>query len=299
MTSSPTRFALKSKKSWLFAALLIFLFPCLGWGIETYSGDYKTILNSQTDTLTIWNYADNLQIYVLDFPNLTMQGRTFNRVTQFTEQAQNGESYPKVLNNDEFIRYMDARRRTQANFAFGHDVLVSEMVQFYNIVDRDKIDLFPEELELRDFLVDRRFIKVWRGFYQALQPDVVILSIPQIQAKKDNEPQVSELARQAIFAHEISHGEYYTNSHYANYCRMFWQQTLTDAQREIFLNFFKRYNYAVNIPELIVNEMQAYLMFTPDPLSFSAKKLGVKDEELESLREAFRKGKPPTKLPLR
>ena len=216
MTSSPTRFELKSKKPWLFAALLIFLFPGLGWGVETYSGDYKTILNFQTDTLTIWNYADNPKIYIFDFPNLTLQGRTFNRVTQFTEQAQNGEAYLKVLNNDEFLRYLDAKKRTQANFAFGHDALVSEMVQFYNIVDRDKIDLFPEELILRDFLVERGFIRVWRGFYQALQPDVVILSIPQIQAKKENEPQVSELARQAIFAHEISHGEYYTNAHYAN-----------------------------------------------------------------------------------
>jgi hypothetical protein len=37
-------------------------------------------------------------------------------------------------------------------------------------------------------------------------------------------------------------------------------------------------------------------MFTPDESSFSAMKLGVKDEELEAMRAAFRKGRPPTQL---
>lgn len=297
MASSLSVSDIKLGKSWWFAVVV--LFPCLAWGMEVSSGNFTTILNSQSDALTVWNYADNTNIYIFDFPGLTMQGRTFNRFTQFTEQTQNGEGYPKVLNNDEFNSYMTSLRRTQANFAFGHDALVSEMVQFYNVADRNKIDFFPEELALRDFLIEQGHIKVWRGFYQAIHPDVVILSIPQMQAKKETEPQVSELARRTIFMHELSHGEYYTNAHYANYCRLFWNQTLSDAQREIFINFFKKYNYSVTFPELLVNEMQAYLMFTPDPLSFSAKKLGVKDEELESLREAFRKGKPPTKLPLR
>jgi hypothetical protein len=74
---------------------------------------------------------------------------------------------------------------------------------------------------------------------------------------------------------------------------------LNDAQREVFKRFLSKYNYAVNQEELLVNEMQAYLMFTPDPQSFSAKKLGIKDEELEAMRDLFRKGKPPTRLPLR
>jgi hypothetical protein len=50
---------------------------------------------------------------------------------------------------------------------------------------------------------------------------------------------------------------------------------------------------------MMINEMQAYLMFTPDPSSFSARKLGVSQQELEAMRDAFRKGKPPTSLPLR
>lgn len=287
---------LKRVKGLCVAGLV--LLPSLAWGIEVTSGDFQTILNSQSDTLKVWSLANSPQIYIFDFPGLALQGRTFNRVTQFTEQVQANTGYPKVLDNDETTKHLESLRRTQANFAFGHDLLVSELVQFFNLVDRDKIDIFPEEIVLRDFLVEQGLAKMWRGFYTAIQPSAVILSVPQMQPKKVDEPLVNELARRAIFTHEIAHGEYYVNPYYATYCRKFWTETLNDAQREAFINLFKKYNYAVTFDELVVNEMQAYLMFTPDPNSFSAKKMGIKDEELEAMREMFRNGKPPTKLPM-
>lgn len=281
----------------LWVAGLVLL-PGLAWGLEVTSGDFQTILNSQSDTLKVWNLANSPQIYIFDFPGLALQGRTFNRATQFTEQVQANTGYPKVLDNDETTKHLESIRRTQANFAFGHDLLVSELVQFFNLVDRDKIDIFPEEIALRDFLLEQGLVKVWRGFYTAVQPGAVILSVPQTQPKKADEPLVNELARRAIFTHEIAHGEYYTNTYYAAYCRKFWTETLNDAQREAFIGLFKKYNYAVTMDELVVNEMQAYLMFTPDPNSFSAKKMGITDGELDAMRDMFRRGKPPTRLPL-
>ena len=287
----------KFTKAWWLGALT--MFPCLVFGMDVVSGDFKTILNSRSDTLIVWNISDNAKIFVFDFSGLTTQGRTFNRATQFTEQVQANTGYPKVLDNEEIGKYMESLRRTQANFAFGHDLLVSELVQFFNLIERDKIDVFPEELVLRDFLVQQGLIRLWRGFYQAMQPGVVILSIPQRQIKKADESAVSELARLAIFTHEMSHGEYYTNPYYAVYCRKFWNESLKESERQTFINLFKKYNYEVNMTELVINEMQAYLMFTPDPNSFSASKLGVTDQELESMRTMFRQGNPPTKLPLR
>ena len=272
-------------------------FPCTTWSAGLLAGDFQAILNAHNPELVVWNYADNPNIFVFDFPNLTHQGRTFNRVTQLIEQF--NEPYKRVLSIDEILKYMESVRRTQADFAFGHDVLVSELVLFFNLAERDKLDFFAEETALRDFAIEQGLIKIWRGFYQAIRPDVVILSIPQTQEKRENEPRVSELARRAIFTHEIAHGEYYTNPHYTKYCRRFWAETLDDDQRGLFKKFLSAYNYSLNQQELLINEMQAYLMFTPDPASFSAKKLGIKDEELEAMRELFRKGKPPTKLPLR
>lgn len=266
--------------------------------VEVVSGDVDTVLATRTGALTVWRLADNPNIILFDFPSLTEQGRTFNRITQLTEQF--NEPYKRVLGNVEFLKYLEAIRRSQANFAYGHDVLVGELVLFYNLAARDKIDLFPEEVALRDFLVEQGVIKLWRGFYQADRgkANVVILSIPQVQERRENEPAISSFARRAIVLHEIAHGEFYTNKYYAEYCRKFWNTKLTESQRERFRRFLTKYNYTLNADELLVNEMQAYLIFTPDKASFSAAKLGVSEAELETMRDLFVNGRPPTRLPI-
>lgn len=271
------------------------------WGaepsIQPKPGDFKGIIESHSDKLVVWQYSDNPSIFIFDFPSLTQQGRSFNRITQLSEQ-QITEPYPRVLNNQELAKHIEAARRTLADFAFGHDVLLSELVQFFNLADRDKIELNPEEVAIRDFLDSQGLIRNWRGIYQALKSGIVILSIPQAQEKRETEPRVTDGARQAILLHELSHGEFYANSYYATYCRRFWNDSLSDSQREAFKKFLSSYNYSTTADELLINETQAYLMFTPDTASFSAKKLGVSNEELAAMRDAFRKGKPPTKLPL-
>ena len=281
----------------IFAASLC-LISSLSFGMDVFSGNFYGILNSKTEKTVIWNLEENQNVFIFDFPNLSTQGRTFNRITQFTEQTQSNQGYPRVLSNNEIEKYIESLRRNQANFAFGHDVLVNELVQFFNLADRDKIELHPEEIILRDFLIKQGLIKIWRNFYQAIKPEIVILSIPQTQLKKADEPTINELARFTIFSHEIAHGEYYSNPYYSNYCRQFWSKSLSDSQRQAFIDFFKKYNYDTNNAELVVNEMQAYLIFTPDKNSFNAKKLGVSDEELESMRSIFQQGNPPTKMRL-
>lgn len=295
-TTYTWRIARRFGMEWLIALPLI-LFAHLAWSIEPVAGDFKTILESHSGVLNVWQYADNPNIYIFDFPSLTQQGRSFNRITQLTEQ-QITEPYPRVLNNEELSKHFEASRRTMADFAFGHDVMVSELAQFFNLADRDKVELNVEEVAIRDFLFAQGLIRNYRGIYQALKPSVVFLSIPQIQEKRETEPRVSDGARYAILLHEMSHAEFYSNAYYATYCRRFWNDSLSDSQRESFRKFLSKYNYSTTGEDLLINETQAYLMFTPDAASFSAKKLGVSDAELEAMRDAFRKGKPPTKLPM-
>lgn len=263
---------------------------------EIVSGDVSTIIDTRTGQFTIWRLADNPNILIFDFPSLTEQGRSFNRITQLIEQF--NEPYKRVMGNAEFVKYMDAMRRSYANFAFGHDVLVSEFVLFFNLADRDKIELFPEEIALRDFLIEQGVIRIWRGIYQTVQGNVVVLSVPQVQERRENEPPINAFARRAIIMHEVAHGEFYTNKYYADYCRKFWSSKLSEEQRGHFKHFLSNYNYTLNVDELLVNEMQAYLMFTPDPASFSAAKLGVSQTELDSMHDAFVNGRPPTHLPM-
>ncbi len=265
---------------------------------QPISANFSQIVGSRTGQFAVWRYAQNPSIYVFDFPGLALQGRSFNRITQFTEQ-QTSEPYPRVLTEQEMAMRLAAARRTESDFAFGHDVMVHELVTFFNMAQRDKVPLNPEEAAIRDFLVSQGMMKDWRGFWQAVEPNNVILSIPQTQEKSAGEPLINATARYAILLHEMAHGEYYTNQYFTAYCRRYWQESLSDAQREAFKTFLSKYGYATGSDELVINEMQAYLMFTPDPASFSARKLGVSAEELDAMRDAFRKGKPPTSLPLR
>lgn len=271
--------------------------PSFVFALDVIEGDVETISESYSETLKVWQISGNNKIFVFDFPNLTAQGRTFNRATQFIEQQFKGSPYSQVLNNGELQKYMDAIRRTNADFAFGHDLLVDELVQFFNLIDRDKISIYPEEIELRNFLLDYGLIKKSLDFYQSVQPNVnvVIISIPQKQAQRIDEPKISALARYAIVSHEMAHAEFYTNKYYKDYCNRFWEN-LSKKEQQAFINFFKKYNYKLDDAGLLVNEMQAYLIFTPDANSFSADKLGISDEELQSMRQRFKAGKPPTKL---
>lgn len=272
---------------------------CTGvFAAELFAGNFQQIFQAKSHELVIWQYADNQNIYVFDFPGLTLQGNAFNRATQFTEQRFAGAPYPKVLNDAELAAHIAAARRNQANFAFGHDFLVAELVQFYNYALRDKIALNLDELAVRDFLINQALIREFRGFYQAIRPEVVIISVPQTQAKKPDEPTISAGARYAILLHEMSHAEFYSNPHYAKFCERFWHETLTEQQRDLFRKFLHAYNYYIEDQMLVVNEMQAYLMFTPDPKSFNHRRLGVSESELEAMRAAFRRSSPPTRLPL-
>jgi len=260
------------------------------------AADFNTILAAKSDALVVWQFSGNPDIYIFDFPNLTQQGKTFNRVTQLTEQF--AEPYKRVLTNQEMDEYLASIRRTQANMAFGNDILVSELTLFYNLAENGKVELNPEELMLRNFAITNGLIKVWRKFYEAILPNAVILSIPQTQEKRENEPRVTDLARRTVLSHELAHGEYYSNPYYAKHCAHFWGGVLDDNQRNVFKKFLSKYNYSSNEDELFINETQAYLMFTPDPSSFSEVKLGISFEELDGMRKAFRKGMPATGLPI-
>ncbi len=292
---TPKRSALASLGLFILAATTAFL--AFAATPQPISANFAQIVSSHTGQLTIWRYADNPRILVFDFPSLVYQGRTFNRITQFTEQ-QTTEPYPRVLTEQEMTLRLAAAKRSESDFAFGHDVMVHELVQFLNFAQRDKVPLNTEEAAIRDFLVAQGLIRDWRGFWQALEPNIVILAVPQTQPRSPGEPLINATARYAILLHEMSHGEYYTNPYYAQYCRRFWHESLSDPQREAFTNFLAKYGYGTGYEELLINESQAYLMFTPDLGSFSARKLGVSLQELEGMRDAFRKGKPPTNLPL-
>lgn len=257
------------------------------------AADYSTILSHRSDKVSVFEYGGRGLIQIVDFPNLPEQGRMFNRVVALIERI--GASRTRVMNNDELSLFIRSVGKTDATFAYGNDFLVSELVVFFNLADMGSIQLNAEELALRQLLLDSRLMVERTGFFQALKPRAVILSIPQ-ETVDAGGPQVTSLARKTILMHEISHAEYYTNPLYANYCRQFWRSVMTEEQRSAFRKFLSQSSYNPDSEEMMVNETQAYLLYTPDQRAFNARLVGLKDKEIDNLRARFFDGFPDAPL---
>jgi hypothetical protein len=201
-----------------------------------------------------------------------------------------GAPRERVLGNEELAAYIRSVGKTEATLAYGNDFLVGEMVVFFNLAEIGGIKLNREELALRQFMLDRKMMVLRNGFFQAATPRAVVLSLPQQSAGSPGSPPVSELARRTILSHEVSHGEFYTNPDYANYCRRFWRNVMTEKQRAAFRKFLASSGYDAENEEMMINEGQAYLMYTPDPRAFNAKLVGLAESEIAQLRQQFRSG---------
>lgn len=261
---------------------------------QTTSTDFNSILNNRSAQVTVFEYAGRSLIRIIDFPTLAEQGRMFNRVVALIERI--GAPRERVLTNEELARFIRSVGKTENTFAYGNDFLVAELVVFFNLADLGGIPLNAEEIALRRFLTEQRLITYRNGFYQSITPQAVILSIPQETDGSNSGPPVSALARRTILTHEISHAEFYTNPLYANYCRQFWRNVLTEEQRTAFRKFLSKSSYNPDNEEMMVNESQAYLIYTPDPRAFNAKLLGLRDKDIETLRTKFWAGFPDAPL---
>ena len=250
---------------------------------------YEAILVAKSEIVQVFSYPGRQPIFVIDFPSLASQGRMFNRIVALIERLGVGQA--RVLDDNELAKFIRSAGKTELTFAFGNDFLVSELVVFFNLAEYGNIALTKEERILRGFLLEQGLIRERFGFLQAVRSSAVILSVPQERAG-GSEPPVSPLARQTILMHEISHAEFYTNPLYRNWCRKFWREVLSDRQRNAMQAFLVRSGYDAENEELMINEAQAYLLYTPDPRAFSAKLIGLSERELQEMRMAFQKGFP-------
>ena len=255
--------------------------------------DYTSILAAKNSEVQVFSYPGRQPIFIIDFPLLSTQGRMFNRVVALVERM--GAAQARVLDDQALMHFIRTTGKTELTFAYGNDFLVHELVVFFNLAEHGGIDLTSEEQALRNFLLEQGLMRERFGFLQALRPNAVILSVPQI-GKTGNGPTVSTLARQTILMHEISHAEFYTNPLYRAWCRKFWRVVLTDKQRAALRGFLVRSGYDGNNEELLINEMQAYLLYTPDPRAFNAQAVGVTEADLQAMRKAFMEGFPDAPL---
>jgi hypothetical protein len=229
--------------------------------------------------LTVFRFAPNPRILVLDFQSLHDQGLMLNRVAAFAEK--NGLPHDRVLTNQELADAIRASGDTVDTYYYGHDYGVDELIRFFALVEREHIQETPGEKVLRRLLRQE-------GWFE---PDARggLISIPRVGADKN----VTMRARATILRHELSHGEYFTDPAYAAFVHWFWMHGLTAAERDRFRAHLRDEGYDPNLEIVMENESQAYLMFTMDPAFFTAASIGMTEARLSAVRHAFYHEMPP------
>lgn len=246
--------------------------------------DEAAIRDHVADSLTVFRFAPAPAIVVLDFPTLALQGATLNRVAALVEKA--GLPRDRVLDDAALDAAIRASGDKPETYYFGHDYAAGSLARFFALADADRITLGAAEEWLRALMLQL-------GWFA---PDAVgaLITVPRIP-----QPAIAALdaaARATILHHELSHGLFFTAPTYAAYVARFWETALTNDERAAVRRFLAAQGYDVNDAVLVRNEMQAYLLFTPDPRFCRAADLGMTPERRAALAAAFLHDMPPSWL---
>jgi hypothetical protein len=225
---------------------------------------------AQPCTITVSHFAADPAIVVIDFPSLTVQGLMLDRVAALIEKA----SLPRdrVLDDAELHEAIYNHGDTIESYYYGHDYRAADLRKFFQLADADGVTLNQNELWLKTLLKQLGWLSP--GANGAL------ITLPAAITP------INQEMRAVILHHEISHGAFYTIPAYAQYATDFWN-SLTQADRAAFTNFLGRQGYDTTNTNLILNETQAYLIFTRDPIFFNAAAVGMTDAQINTLRAGY------------
>ncbi len=223
-------------------------------------------------TRTVFRFAPNPAILIVDFPTLAEQGQMLNRMAAWAERS--GVPHDRLLNDADLAAAIKAGGDTPETYYYGHDYRGSDLVNFFALADRDHVALTPAEQQLRALMAQAKAEPFGLG---------AIITVP----RADTANGVDAAARATILHHELSHGEYFTNPVYARFVGTIWQSVLTPSERAAFRTYLASEGYDPALEDLMANEMQAYLMHTPDPKFFDPGQIGIPVPRLNQIRASF------------
>jgi len=225
---------------------------------------------TQPCAIKVSRFAPDPNIVVIDFPSLTTQGLTLDRVAALIEKARLPRD--RVLDDAELHEAITNCGDTIESYYYGHDYKAADLQKFFSLADADGITLNPDELWLKQLLTQLGW----------LTPGATgaIITLPAAI------PPIDQHMRAVILHHEISHGAFYTIPAYAQYATEFWN-SLTPQDRADFTGFLGRQGYDTNNNTLMLNETQAYLIFTRDPMFFDSTVVNMTDAQINTLRAGY------------
>ena len=253
--------------------------PAVGPAFAIRTATRSQILAADPTTLAVFRYAANPNIVVLDFPTLREQGLMLDRVAALVEKS--GLPRNRVVSWADLLAMIHQHGDTVATYYYGHDYSAAALARFFALAQQDQRHLNPQEHRLHALLAQLGW----------LRPGVTagLITLSKVGANRN----VTAAAADAILTHELSHGEYFSTPAYAAYVQRFWRDGLTAGQRAAIRRFLGSEEYDITQHELVVNEMQAYLMFTHDKDFFRAGDIGITPAKRVRIEHDFLAGMPP------
>jgi hypothetical protein len=252
---------------------------------------FEAIANNRQGSRVLYQLAENPRVHVLDYENLHVQGRAFNRIAALIEWH---EAPKERILDDQALDTMIARTSENPDtLFFGHDYRAADLARFFTLARRSGVLLNEEEQALLALLLDQGFLRADPDGFVIIPPEKVLIAISRLQDDDPKTPQnesVTMPMRKIILSHELGHGEFFTNPDYARYCEDFWRNTLSASQREAFTRFLSSVqHYDAQNESLLINEFQAYLAYSGMDGHFFGYDVvaGITPGEMARLREQF------------
>jgi hypothetical protein len=249
----------------------------------------EEIQASATDKFVAYVLKGNERTVVLDFPTTLAQARMFGRVILFIER--DGTSKTRVMTVAEVQKWLVKNTKTLDTLTMGNNIRASEFARFFNTARLQEEPLTTDERELYDWLLQMQLLREEELGVAVVEPEAIVVSVPQVSTVQGCAPcSVSAEQRRVTVEHEFSHARFATDIPYQNYVGWFWSNGMNTVVRSKFTQFLRKRGYDTSIRELVINEMQAFLMHTPNPAAFNASDVGMTEAELTELRQRFQAG---------
>ncbi|MEO8137844.1 MAG: hypothetical protein ABI831_28190, partial [Betaproteobacteria bacterium] len=247
------------------------------------------ILTAASDGVAVYVLRDHERTLVLDFPNTREQAKMFARLILFVERA--GTSKTRVMTIPEIQKWLVQNSQQLDTLTVGNNMRTGELARFFNLARFQGEPITIEEQRLYDWLLQLQLLREEGGGVAVVDPERILVSVPQASIVAGCPGcSVTAAQRAVILQHELSHARFATDTVYQHYTMHVWSNVMSLTTRDRFLRFLRQRGYDASIRELCANEMQAFLMHTPDPAMFSASDIGLTDAELVDLRRRFSDG---------
>jgi hypothetical protein len=203
--------------------------------------------------------TDRPGLHVMQTHSLAEQGRMFARIVALFERRD--MPHDRVTSMAALATRARRSGDDPATLTAGNNFSAIELAHFFELGRRQHMALTPAEQELLDTLVAWGLLRDDGGVWHAANAGDFLVTLPGLGGTGSDA--IDAPLRAAILDHELGHWQFFSDAAYARACRTFWWNDLALQERVALTQQLTRLGYDAR-DEIIVDELQAYLLHTPE-----------------------------------